>query len=203
MAVPSKTGDQVALPWTNVATANVSIGNVIDISDLFAIAVFAQIGRNPGSGAFTTGWPNIRVEVSPKSSGNDLWYPLYLFSPVVGSSLGNTTLNGAIAAGAPSALLASATNFAAGDLVFLGHTSDTTKYELVRVKSVSGNTINFWEPCTYAHDSGAVVTDQAEEYASPILDVSALMRMRVVVDNVGSGQTIAVQSQYSQLDSIG
>jgi hypothetical protein len=200
MGVPTKTGGQTAFAWADVATANVSIGTEIDVSALWGLAFDIRLGRNPAAGAFTAGWPNIRIEGSPKASGNDAWAPQVVLSPAAGSSLANTTLNGAILAGATSCVVTSASNIAAGDLLFLGHTTTPGNYEIVRVKAVSGTTVTFEEGCTNAHDSGAVVTDQAEIYPIPFLDVSALMRVRVVVDNANSGRTIAAQALYSRLE---
>jgi hypothetical protein len=86
-------------------------------------------------------------------------------------------------------------------MLFLGHTTDVTKYEIVRVKSVSGTTVTFEEACTYAHDNGALVTDQAEEWA-PTIDVSAAGRARCVIDNANSGQGIKAQILYTAFQSF-
>jgi hypothetical protein len=119
----------------------------------------------------------------------------------LGATIANTTLNGAVSAGAGSCVVTSATNIAAGDILFLGHTTDTTKFEIVRVKSVSGTTVTFEENCVFAHDNGAAVTDQAEHYALGPYDLSTYSRVRGVIENQ-SGQTANFRSVYSTLDSI-
>jgi hypothetical protein len=200
MAVtPTKTIGAVAHAWQDIASAAQVISSVIDVSSKWAIAFAVFLGRATGS-AFTAGWPNVRLEASGKSSGNDAWIPLLTLQPAVGASIVNTTLNGAVSAGASTITVTSGTNIAAGDLLFLGDSS-TSNYELVRVKSISGTTVTLEEPCTYAHANAALVTDQAEAYF-PTLDVSAYSRVRVIVDNVNSGQGIKAQVLYNTFDSF-
>lgn len=198
----NKTQGTSLIAWQDIATTNIIVGSAADVSTAFAVTVFAFLGRNPAAGAFTVGWPNIRIEVSAKSSGNDAWIPVAWFQPGIGATLANTTLNGAITAGATSCVVAAGTNIAAGDLLFLGHTTTASDYELVRVKGVSGTTVTFEEACTNAHDNAAVVTDQAEVYVSQI-DLTAVGRIRAVVDNANSGRTISAQVLMVTGDSIG
>lgn len=201
MATPTKTEDIALLAWQAVASAACAASSARDASTLLGVGIGIKLARTTGT-AFTAGWPNVRVEVSPASSGNDAWQAASVFQPAVGASIANTTLSGAVTAGDTTCGVASATNIAVGDLLFLGHTTDTTKYELVRVKGVSGTTITFEEACTYAHDSGAQVTDQAEQWACE-LDLTSWARYRVVADNAGSGQGIAVRALATEWASIG
>lgn len=196
---PTKTADVSLSAWADIATANVTVGSAVDVSTRFAAGILVQIGRRSNS-AFTAGWPNIRIEASAKSSGNDAWVPIWTYQPQVGSSIASTTLNGAVSAGATSIVVAAATNIAAGDILFLKGDTDAQN-ELVRVKSVSGSTVTLEEACTYAHASGNAVTDQAES-VFPVLGLSAYSRIRAVVDNAGSGQTCAVQVLMTRLDSL-
>lgn len=188
---PTKTVNNSLVAWQDIATANVVISSAVDVSTYWGAAFQVRLGRKSGT-AFTAGWPNVRIEASVQSSGNDHWVPLVPLQMQLGASIANTTLNGAVLAGATSFVVTAATNIAAGDILFLGHTTDTTKYELVRVKSVSGTTITPEEAVTYAHDNTAPVTDQAEMYF-PAVDLSTYSRVRAVVDNAGSGQTIAAE----------
>lgn len=201
MATVSKTAGTTLAAWQDVATGSVVCGTALDVSTKLAATVFAFLGRNSSS-AFTAGWPNIRIEGSAKASGNDAWVPLATFQPVIGASIAATTLNGAVSANASTFVVTSATNIAAGDIMFLGHTTDTTKYEIVRVKGVSGTTITPEENVTNAHDSGAVASDQAETYSAS-LDLTGITRIRAVIDNAGSGRTIYVQVLCVTGDSIG
>lgn len=195
----TKTQATSLVAWADIATANVTVGTAQDVSTKFGASFNIQIGRRSGT-AFTAGWPNIRIEASGKSSGNDAWIPLWTYQCQVGSSIANTTLNGAVSAGATSIVVAAATNIAAGDILYLDGDTDAGN-ELVRVKSVSGTTITLEEACTYAHASGNAVTDQAES-VFPALNLTPYGRVRAVVDNAGSGQTIACQVLMTTFDSL-
>lgn len=201
MAAPAKTANRSLLAWADVATANVSVGTALDVSTYYGGVVYAQLGRRSGS-AFTAGWPNVRIQASAKASGNDCWVDLVpAFQPQVGASIANTTLNGAVSAGATSFVVTSATNIAAGDVLFLKGDTDAGN-ELVKVKSVSGTTVTPWEAVTNAHSSGNAVTDQAEEYAAA-LDLTGVVRVRAVIDNASGGQTCAAQVLLSTWDTQG
>lgn len=202
MATPSKTSGQTLSAWADVASAAVSVGSPVDVSTKLGATVFARLGRGTGS-AFTAGWPNIRIEASFKSSGDNSWFPLVTFQPGVGvATLVNTTLSGAVSAGATSFGVTSASNIAVGDILFLGDGTASSNYEIVRVKGVSGTTITPEENVVNAHTSGALVTDQAEIYQAN-LDLSSIVRIRAVIDNAGSGQAIKTEVTISYLDSIG
>lgn len=198
----AKTQGTSLLAWQDITNTNIVVGTAADVSTKLAATVLIWVARNPAAGAFTSGWPNIRIEVSAKSSGNDAWIPVASFQPAVGATLANTTLNGAVSANASSFVVTANTNIAAGDLLFLGHTTTPANYEVVRVKGVSGTTITPEENVTNAHDTTAVVTDQAEEYVAQI-DLTGVGRIRAVADNAGSGRTISVQVLMVTGDSIG
>lgn len=198
----TKTQGTSLIAWQDIATANVVVGTAVDVSTKFAATVLCWLGRNTAAGAFTGGWPNIRIEVSAKSSGTDAWIPVANFQPGVGASLANTTLNGAVSANASSFVVTAGTNIAAGDLLFLGHTTTPSDYEIVRVKGISGTTVTPEENVTNAHDNTAVVTDQAEVYVAQV-DLTAVGRIRAVVDNANSGRGISVQVLMVTGDSIG
>jgi hypothetical protein len=201
MAVtPTKTIGTSYQAWQDIASAAQVLGSAIDVSTKWLIAFHIMLGRATGS-AFTAGWPQVRIEASGKSSGNDAWIPLLTMQMAVGASIVNTTANGAISAGATSCTVTANTNIAVGDYIFLGHTTDVTKYELVRCKSISGTTLTFEEACTNAHDTGCLITDQAEAFF-PVLDVSCYSRVRAIIDNANSGQGIKAQVLYNLLDSF-
>jgi hypothetical protein len=197
MSVPVKTAGRTLLAWQDVTTGAVAVGAVLDVSTLYGGNVFVQLGRRSGV-AFTAGQPNVRIQASPKASGTDCWLDAVVFQPNVGASIVNTTLNGAVSAGATSFTLTSATNVAVGDVLFLKGDTDAGN-ELVKVKTVAGAVITPWEAVTNAHASGNAVTDQAEEYQAS-LDLTGIVRLRAVVENA-SGQTVAVQVLVSTWDS--
>lgn len=200
----TKTAGSTAISWANgdLASAAQYISGAFSVATAYAVAFDIQVARRTGT-AFTSDWPKVRIESSAKASGNDAWSPAYTFVMPVGASIANTTLNGAVSAGATTCVVTSATNIAIGDVLFLGHTTTPANYELVRVKLVSGTTVTFEEACAYAHDTGAQVTDQAEKPAPVVIDCAAYTRLRVICDNANSGQAAACQVLYTTLDSIG
>jgi hypothetical protein len=200
-STPVKTVQTALLAWQDVATANVQVGTALDVSNYWEATVFARLGRRSGT-AFTAGWPNIRIEVSEATSGNDGWYPTAaVFQPPVGASIANTTLNGAVSAGATSFVVTAATNIAVGDILYLGDSS-SANWELVRVKTVSGTTITPEEAVTFAHANGSAVTDQAEIFTPAVLGLSSIKRIRAVADNASGGQTCAVKVSITTFDNI-
>jgi hypothetical protein len=196
----TKTANVSLIAWQDITNTTVIVGAAQDVSSKLAATFYVKVGRRSAS-AFTTNWPTVRIEASAKSSGNDDWYPITLFNPANGATQANTTLNGAVLAGATTFVVSLATNIAVGDVLFLGDTS-TANYELVRVKAISGTTVTPEEAVTYAHANAAIVTDQAELYFASA-DLSAVVRVRAVVDNANSGQPISVQVLMVTADSIG
>lgn len=201
MANLTKTTGVSILAWQQVANQASVAGTITGLpTTALGLGLTFHLARQSGT-AFTAGWPNVRVEVSSKSSGDDAWAPLLAYQMAVGASIVNTTLSSAVSASATTVSVASATNIAAGDILFLGDSS-SSNWELVRVKSVSGTTITLEEACTNSHTSGAAVYDQCEIWGTYV-DLSGFTRARVVVDNAGSGQTIAVRALGVYAESIG
>lgn len=198
--VPSKTVQTSLVAWQDIATANVIVGSAVDVSTKWAGAFSIRLGRRSGS-AFTANWPNVRIEGSLSTSGNNSWIPIYTYQMSLGASIANTTCSGAISAGASTFSVNGSTNIAAGDVLFIGHTTLTANYELARVKSVVGNLITPEEALTNAHDNTAPVTDQAE-MVFPSLDLTCYNRVRAVVDNAGGGQTMAADVTLTSFDSF-
>jgi hypothetical protein len=197
----NKTTGTEVLAWATTATAAVTESSVQDVSTKVTARLIIHMGRASGT-AFTAGWPLVRVEVSGADTGDDAWAPTLVFAMPIGASIASTTANGAITATDTACSVASATNIAAGDVLFLGHTTDPTKYEIVRVKSISGTTVTFEEACTYDHDSGCAITDQAEIMTGEIA-LDTIERLRVVVDNSNGGQSVHCRVIMNTLDSVG
>lgn len=196
---PTKTVQTAPIAWQQVASAAQVISSAVDVSTVWAAEFFIRLGRRTGS-AFTAGWPNVRIEGSSETSGNNTWIPLYQYQMQVGASIANTTINGAVSANAATFVVTAATNIAVGDVLYLEDTS-TSNYEIVRVKAVSGTTITPEDNVVNAHANSAVVTDQAEEQPCQI-DLSTVKRIRVVIDNSGSGQGISAEVKMTTFDSF-
>ena len=198
-STPSKTVQTALIAWQDIASAAEVISSAFDCSSKWAGACDIRIGRRTGS-AFTAGSPNIRIEASIQTTNKD-WTPIFIYQPIVGTNIANTTLNGAVTAGASTFVVTSATNIAVGDILFLGDAS-AANYELIRVKVVSGTTITPEDVLLFDHANAAIVTDQAEMALTPALDLSCYNRIRTVVDNLSSGQNISVQVTLVTFDSF-
>jgi len=201
MANLTKTPGVSVLAWQQVANQASVIASISGLpTTALGIQLMIHFARQSGS-AFTAGWPNFRVEVSSKSSGDDAWAPVATYQPQAGTAIANTTLSSSVTAGATSFGVASATNIAAGSILFLGDSS-SSNWELVRVKSISGTTVTPEDPCSYNHASGAAVYGQCDIYPCTV-DLLAVTRCRVLVDNGNSGQTIAARVLGVYSESIG
>jgi hypothetical protein len=207
LITPVQTKRTSHLSWQDVTNTNQVVGTAINVAGKVAIRFFCKLGRRSGTAfsAATAGlptYPQIRFEASTNDSGdgeND-WFQLFTYSMQTGASIANTTLNGGVSAAATSIVVNSATNIAAGDFLFLKGDTDGEN-ELVRVKSVSGTTINLdtATPVVYAKASGNAVTDQAEVYNASF-GCSTIRRIRAVIDNGNSGQTVAAEVSYTTHD---
>jgi hypothetical protein len=198
----TKTIATVVTDWATEIAADAQAGHtaIQTVTNKLAASFGIALARSTGS-AYTVG-PKVRIEASYHGSDNQGWRQLDAIQMAVGASISNTTLNDAVSAGATSCVVTSATNIAAGDILFLGHTTTTANYEIVRVKSVASTTVTFEEACVNAHDSGAQVTDQAEIYSLGPYDLSTFARVRVILDNVGTGQGVYFRCIMNTLDSV-
>src|SRR5436853_8060 len=106
----AKTQGTSLLSLQSIAANTVVLGSATDVSTKIAGTVFIHFGRRSVT-AFGTA-PNIRVEASAKSSGDGFWWPLTIFTPVVGASLTNQAVNGTCASGQNVVPLSVTTNFA-------------------------------------------------------------------------------------------
>lgn len=195
---PTKTTQTDLIAWQDIASAAQVFSSAFNCASIWAAAFAIRLARATGS-SFTAGWPNVRIEASHASSGS-IWTPIFNYQMALGSSIVNTTLSAGITAGASTFSVTSATNIAVGDILFLGDSS-ASNYELVRVKGVSGTTITPEEAVVNNHANGSLVTDQAE-MLFPMLDLSAYMRVRAVVDNANSGQGIKAEIKLITFDSF-
>lgn len=197
----TKTIGTVITDWATAYANDTQTGHtaIQTVTSKLATSFSIELARSTGS-AYTLG-PRVRIEVPYHDSNNQGWRQFDAIQMAVGASIANTTLNGAVSAGATSCVVASATGIAYGDLLFLGDASPAN-YEIVRVKSVSGTTVNFEEACTNGHTTGAQVTDQAELYSLGPYDLSSFARVRVILDNMGSGQGVYYRCIMNTLDSV-
>lgn len=202
ISVPSKTAAGVLLAHTQQATAVITVGSAIDVSGKFALRIFAKLGRTAATALANQ--LKFRLEGSAKTSGNDEWFPIKEWTSLnATTAASSTTLNGATTAGNTTAVLTSGTGFAAGAQIYFRETGTPANSEWSRQLSISGSTVTFEEAQTRNHTNGIAVSTLAE-YFSYDIDVSALARVRLVVDSASAATTTTadVIAWYTSLDAV-
>jgi hypothetical protein len=109
-------------------------------------------------------------------------------------------VSGTVAAGATAITVASTTNLAAGDLIFIDN-GTIGNSEWARIKSISLNTSVTVEDALVNAATGCTIYDSAEIYA-PVAIPEGAARIRCVVDGSLFTQAFAVQALYSTIDYI-
>jgi hypothetical protein len=194
---PVKAVQTDLIAWQDITSGNAVISAGFDVSSKRAASFGIFLGRLGGT-AFTAGWPNVRIDASPFASGNT-WIPLFTYQMAVGASIANTTLSAGPASGAATFTVAAITNITPGDLLFLKDSS-AVNYEIVRVKNIATTTVTPEDPLNNAHANASVVTDQAE-VVFPAANLEPYVRVRAVVDNAGSGQSLAARVTLTSYNS--
>lgn len=197
MASPSKTQDVTVLALQSVAADTIVVGSAIDLATKFAATVFIHFGRSVAT-ALTRG-VIIRVDASAKSSGDDQWFPLAVLQTAAAAAE-TEAVSGTVNAGQPVVTVASTTNLATRDIVLLLN-GTLANSEWGRIASVVLNTSITLENNLTNAQTGATVIDSAELFVVQI-DASAIARIRLVVDNSGTGQAVIVEAEAITLDSI-
>ena len=201
MASFSKTQGTTLLSLQSIGANAVVVSPVVNVTSTIACSVFIHLGRDDTSGALPVG-VNFRFEGSAKSSGNDQWFTIQSFNSFT-TTPESEALTGTLAATSTVLTLASTTNLTAGDMVFIKNTT-LTNSEFARIKSIVANTsITVIDPITNAQ-TGSTVYDQAESYAIIGQDLSAIARVRLVVDasSTGTGRTTVAEAFLVTCDSI-
>lgn len=189
----------VSLLAITSTTSNLeTVGSAVDVSTYYGADVRIRMGRATGS-AFTVG-PKFRIEGSYASSPTaDQWAVLAQFQAALGASLASQAVSGTEAAGQTVVTLAAGTAFAAGDYVFF-HNGTLGNSEWSRVNSVSGADLTLEEAIVNAQ-TGATCRDQAEQYHA-LLDLTSIQKIRLVVDNSGSGQAVICAAEFGAVSGL-
>lgn len=196
----AKSGGTSLIGIQSVASAGFVIGAPVDVSAKFAAFVMIHFGRRAAT-ALTVG-ARIRVEGSTATSGDDAWGVLAEFQSIL-TACEAEAATGTNNAGQAVVTCASTANIAAQAMVFFDNTTIGNS-EWRRVKSIVANTsVTFEDNLTHAQSAGASTMYTLAEYYTALLDLTGIMRVRVVVDNSGTGQAIAVEASMSTADSIG
>lgn len=183
----------------STSSNTLSVGSAVDVSTYYAASVRIRMGRATGT-AFTVA-PTFRVQVAYKTSptAND-WSTIANFSPQLGTSIASQAVSGTVNAGATTFGVAAATNFAAGDYLFL-HNTTIGNSEWTRLVSISSTTITQSEALVNAQ-TGSTCRDQAEEYSMANVDLTSVQKMRLLVDGSGSGQAVIVEAGLGAVSGL-
>lgn len=206
MATISKTQGTSILAVQSIASNAVLISSAQDVSTKLAATVFIHFGRRSDS-ALTEG-VQIRIEASAKSSGDGQWFPLAQFITQV-QAVTHQAVSGTCNAGQAVIAMASTTGMSAdwasasspiGNLVYIDN-GTIGNSEFQRVKLVTLNTsITLEDNLTNAQTSSNVY--QSAEIFSAQLDLTAIGRLRVVVNAYNTGVAVAAEAFMVTGDSI-
>ena len=191
MPAPIKTRGLALLSPTTVANNGRAVGSVVDVAGVHALGLTMWLARANGS-AHAAPWAQLVVEGCPSDSDNSLFAPILRLLMPAGASIAATTNSSGITAGATSFPVASATNIAAGALLYVGDPT-AAQWEIVRVQSVATLTITIDGAFQFNHATGQVVTSQAEIVTIPAIDITGLARVRVACLNQ-SGQSVYAEA---------
>jgi len=194
----SKTAATSLLSVQSVASNTVVASSAVDVSTKYAAFVGIHFGRRTTS-ALTVG-AKVRIEGSYKTSGDGHWYSLAEFQSAV-TAAESEAVSGTVSSGTNVITVASTTNLTAGDYVYIDN-GTIANSEWGRVKSISTNTSITIEDNLVNAQTGATIYDNAEFFAV-MLDLSAILRIRLVADFSQTGQACAVEAYMSTADSLG
>jgi hypothetical protein len=189
----SKTQDIAVLTIQHIAAAAILKSSVIDVTDYVEMLMTVDIGRDVTT-ALTAG-VIVRIQASPKSSGDDFWEDIAVFQTAVAASE-SEAVSGTVAAAQAVVTVASTTNLVVQDLIFIKN-STIGNSEFRRIIAVSTNTsVTVADDLTNAQ-TGSTLYDQAERFAT-IIPTVGFARLRVMVDNSQNAtQTVCAQALAS------
>ena len=142
--------------------------------------------------AFGTNGTEYRIEVSAASSGNDTWNPIA--SILCSSAACNSAASSSdCAAGTTLVTITSGTAMPITDYTVF--TSGTIEWVKPTIATGTAS-FNVLDPTTYAHVSATGIFSGGVEVPFT-LDVSAVTRLRAVVNNIASGTTQAIASRVT------
>lgn len=197
ITTPNKTQNTSILSLQSVSGSSVVISSDVDVSGKLQATLFIRFGRQAAASGIAGA--NIRVEASYKSSGNNSWVPLAIFTTNF-AAVSDEAVSGTVAAGATVITVSSTTGLTAGDLIFINN-GTVGNSEWARIKSIVSNTSVTVEDALVNAATGATIYDNAELFICQ-LDLSSIGRIRVVDDGSQFTQAHAIQVDMITLDSL-
>jgi hypothetical protein len=198
MATPSKTQGTSLLSVQNVANNTVVDSGAVAVTTVYGGTVLIHIGRDVTTAL--TNPVNIRVLGSAKSSADDQWFTLAFLQSGIVAAISNT-LSGSSNASGQNVLTATG-NFTQsdGDLCFIKN-GTIANSEFVRLQHVTAaTTVSTFFNLTRTQTS-ATLYSKADEFAVQ-LDLTAIGRIRLVIDTLSTGQAVNVEAYLITCDSI-
>jgi hypothetical protein len=194
----AKTIQTELLAITLVAASTQQKSSVIDLTGTKRVTVFIDHARGATT-AFGTQGTEYRIQVSEKAAGNDTWRTLAAPAAEATACLAIASST-AVAAGTTVVTITSGTSQAAlGDVVFWANTASAGSSEWAKVVAISGTaTFTVLDGLTNTQAAAHTIYTKGEMFVYTI-DASALMRMRVIVNNNASGTTLAVYSRIAAI----
>lgn len=196
MATFSKTlGTLFTLAST--AASSVAISSALDVSTKLGGLVYVRFGRRSATAAGAG--VNIRLEASHASSGDNSWFPFAIFTTAFAACEAEA-VSGTVSAGTNVITVASTTNLAAGDVIYIDN-GTIANSEWGRIKSIVTNTSITIEDNLINAQTGATIYDTAEIYA-PVAIPEGAYRIRAVLDGALFTQAFAAEIRYTTIDGI-
>ena len=192
--VPVKTIETELVAQTAIAASAQLVSTVFSLVGIKKVNVFIDHAR-AGSAAFTVQGTEYRVEGSQKASGNDTWRSIV--SVVASSAVAQTcAASGGYAAGAGTITILSGTALVLGDTYYWLNGAAASS-EWMKVTALTGTaSFNILDGLTNAQAAASAIVGKAEQWVL-VLDVEALTRMRVIVNNNASATTQAIYSRVA------
>lgn len=204
MASLIKTTNISLLSLQSIASNAVVVGSAVDVSTKLAAFIGIHFGRRSAS-ALTEG-VEFRIEGSTKLSGDGHWFELggSVKTGVVAAEA--EAVSGTVAAAASVITVASTSNLGSSSVlgsydIFIDN-GTIANSEFHRIKSIVSNTSVTIEDALVNAQTGATIYTQAQFFGIQ-LDLTAIVRIRVVVNARNSGQATAAEVVMVTGDSIG
>lgn len=181
----------------STAASSIAKSAAVDLSGKMGGAVYVRFGRRSATAAGAG--VNIRLEASFASAGDNSWFPFGQFTTNF-AACESEAVSGTVASGTDTITVASTTNLAAGDLVYIDNTTIANS-EWGRVRAITSNTNIKIEDNLVNAQTGATIYDSAEIYP-PVQIPPGIARMRAVLDGSLFTQAFAAEIRYTTIDGF-
>lgn len=197
MAAPVKTANQSLIALQSIASNVVVISSIIDVSTKLGAFVGVHFGRRATT-ALTAGMI-FRLEGSYKTSADGHWFVIATYQTAIATAE-SEAVSGTVASGTNVITVAATANLVAGDIIYIDN-GTIGNSEWGRIKSIVANTSVTIEDNLVNAQTGATLYDQAE-IITFLVDLTSIMRLRLVADGSGTGQAVAVEAIMSTWDAL-